>query len=54
MKLFYKVKQTQKNLQKYFHPSSLNHLIYAHVHCREPEKVDILKKTTECFGSLGV
>ena len=30
-----KVKQTKINLQKYFHPSSLNQLIYAIVHCRE-------------------
>ena len=33
---FNKAKQTKANLQKYFHPSSLNHLIYAHVHCAMP------------------
>ena len=29
--LYYK--QTKTNLQKYFHPSSLNQLIYTHMHC---------------------
>ena len=38
MKLYYKVKQTKTNLQKCFHPSSLNHLIYAHVHNAESQK----------------
>ena len=31
--LYYQVKQTKTHLQKYFHPSFINHLIYAHVHC---------------------
>ena len=30
--------QTNKEPQKYFHPSSLNQLIYAHVHCQEPKR----------------
>ena len=34
----YKVNQTKTNLQKYFHPSSSNHLIYAHVQCRDIKK----------------
>ena len=29
--LYYQVKQTKTHLQKYFHPSFINHLIYAHV-----------------------
>ena len=49
--LYYKVKQTKINLQKYFHPFSSNHLMYAHKQCREPKKVSrrfytvIFKKT---------
>ena len=44
--------QTNKETQKYFHPSSLNQLIYAHVHCalsrakKGQQKVPTLKKTT--------
>ena len=44
------VKQTKTNLQKYVHPSSLNHLEYADVQKRKPKKSQqkshILKKTT--------
>ena len=36
--MYNKVKQTKKNLQEYFHPSSLNHLKYAHVQCQEAKK----------------
>ena len=45
------------NLKKYFHPSSLNHLIYtyAHVQGQEPkkgqQKVQTLKKTTGIWPS---
>ena len=39
MKLvFFKVKQTNRNLQKNVHFSSLNQLIYAHVQRREPKR----------------
>ena len=41
-----KVKKTKTILQKYFHPSALDQLIYAHVKCQEPKKVPTLKKTT--------
>ena len=34
-----KVEQTKINLQTFSHPSSINHLKYAHVQLREPKKV---------------
>ena len=39
--MYYKVNQTKTNLQKHFHPSSLNQLThaFAYVQCREPKKV---------------
>ena len=60
---YYKVKQAKKNLQKYFHPSSLNLLIYAHVHCAMPrakkgqQKITALMKSTvlcpcRCYYSM--
>ena len=36
--MYYKVKQTKKNIQKYVHPSSVNHLSCKHLHCREPKR----------------
>ena len=36
-KLYYKVNQTKANTPIYLHPFSLNHLLYAHVQCREPK-----------------
>ena len=57
----YKVKQTKTNLQKYFHPSSFNQLVDAHVHCAIPrdkqgqQKAKILKKMTGlCPSTVGV
>ena len=48
--MFTKVNQTKKNLQKYFHPSTLNQLIYAHQAMlratKGQKKVPTLKKTT--------
>ena len=46
LSLFCKVNQIKTNLNKYLHPSSLNQHIYAHMQCREPKMVPILKKTT--------
>ena len=61
--LLYKVKRTMTNLQKYFHPFSLDQLLFAHVQCREPQEVSkrfqlLIKKTTglcstRCYYSLG-
>ena len=56
---YYKVKQTKKDLKKYFHPFSLNYLtvyVCAHVQCLEPkicqEKVPTSKKTTVLWPSI--
>ena len=44
----YKIKIKNKNIHKYFHPSSLNQLIYAHNQCWElkkgQQKVPILRR----------
>ena len=57
LSLYYTVKQSKTDLQKYFHPSSWNNLIYAQVQCREPKKgqlrVQIFKTTTVfCWSVL--
>ena len=36
--MYYEVKQTKKNLHKYFHPSSSNQLTYFPLQCRESKK----------------
>ena len=47
--MFYKVKQTKTNLQKYFHPSSLNHFLYALRMCiKEDDSASLLYKLLLC------
>ena len=52
----YEVKQTKTNLQKYFHLSSLNHLIFtvSSGNAKSQQKVQILKKTIDRFACIGV
>ena len=41
------IKQNKlKNLQKYFHPSFLNQIIYAHMHCN----AESIKRSAEGFN----
>ena len=51
--LYCTVKQTKPFLQKYFHPCSLNQLIYANVQCREPKGSDF-KEDDKGFAPLEV
>ena len=56
--MYYEVKHPNPNLQKYFHPSSLNHLI-THVQWRAKNRSAKLKRVQyswrrQCFTPLGI
>ena len=54
MTLYCKVKQTKKNVHKYYHPFSSHHL-YAQVHFRESKKVNrrsTIKKDEVALAAL--
>ena len=55
--MYFKVNQTKTNLHKYFLPSFLNQLIYAHVQCQESKKVSkrlLFKRRRQGFAPLEV